>query len=69
MRIKFFNTFQVIGYKVSHENQVVKKFRTTADDGKDDGVSFYNLGAILSVGYSIKFQTDIEFRIWANKIL
>ena len=46
MRIKFFNTFQIIGYKVSHENQVVRKFRTTADDGKDDEVEFYNLGVI-----------------------
>jgi hypothetical protein len=69
VRIKFFNTFQIVGYKVSHENQVVRKFRITADDGKDDEVAFYKLGVILSVRYSIKFQTGTQFRIWATKIL
>jgi hypothetical protein len=46
MRMKLFNTFQIVGYNVSDENQVVRKFRITADNGKDDEVSFYNLGVI-----------------------
>jgi len=40
VRKKLFNTFQIVGYNVSDENQVVRKFRTTADDGKDDEVAF-----------------------------
>jgi len=46
VRIKFFNTVLIVGYNVLDGNQVVRKFRITADDGKDDGVSFCNLGVI-----------------------
>lgn len=52
-----------------NENQVVRKFRTTADDGKDYEVSFYNLDVIISVGYRIKSQRGTQFRIWATKTL
>ena len=45
------------------ENQVVRKFRTTADDGKDYEVSYYNLDVIISVGYRIKSQKATQFRI------
>jgi hypothetical protein len=51
------------------ENQVVRKFRTTADDGKDYEVSYYNLDVIISVGYRIKSQRGTQFRIWATKTL
>lgn len=51
------------------ENQVVRKFRTTADDGKEYEVSFYNLDVIISVGYRIKSQRGTQFRIWATKTL
>ncbi|HRN92092.1 MAG TPA: virulence RhuM family protein [Ferruginibacter sp.] len=51
------------------ENQVVRKFRTTADDGKDYDVSYYNLDVIISVGYRIKSQRGTQFRIWATKTL
>lgn len=51
------------------ENQVVRKFRTTADDGKVYEVSYYNLDLIISVGYRIKSQRGTLFRIWATKIL
>lgn len=33
------------------ENSVVKEFLTTADDGKNYNTKFYNLDAIISVGY------------------
>jgi len=52
-----------------NENAVVRKFRTTADDGKDYEVSFYNLDVIISVGYRIKSQRGTQFRIWATKTL
>ena len=36
------------------ENSVVRKFRTTASDGKNYSVSYYNLDMIISLGYRIK---------------
>ncbi len=52
-----------------HEQAVVRKFRTTAADGKSYKVSFYNLDVIISVGYRIKSQRGTQFRIWATSIL
>lgn len=51
------------------KNSVVRKFRTTADDGKDYTTSFYNLDVIISVGYRVKSQQGTQFRIWATKTL
>ncbi len=48
---------------------VVAKFATTATDGKVYQVEYYNLDMIISVGYRVKSQRGIQFRIWANKIL
>lgn len=52
-----------------NENSVVRKFRTTADDGKDYTTSFYNLDVIISVGYRVKSHQGTQFRIWATQIL
>lgn len=51
------------------KNSVVKKFLTTAKDGKKYNVSHYNLDAIIAVGYRINSKKATEFRIWATKIL
>ncbi len=51
------------------ENSVVKYFLTTAADGKNYKTKYYNLDAIISVGYRIKSQIATQFRIWATKIL
>jgi len=51
------------------ENQVVRKFRTTADDGKDYETTFYNLDVIISVGYRVKSNRGTQFRIWATQTL
>ena len=48
---------------------VVKKFFTTAADGKSYGTNFYNLDAIISVGYRIKSRVATQFRIWATQHL
>jgi hypothetical protein len=48
---------------------VVAKFATTASDGKTYQVEFYNLDMIMSIGYRVKSNRGIQFRIWANKIL
>ena len=51
------------------ESSVVRKFRTTAADGKSYDTSFYNLDVIISVGYRVKSKRATQFRIWANKVL
>lgn len=48
---------------------VVAKFATTATDGKTYQVEYYNLDMVISVGYRVKSNRGIQFRIWANKIL
>ena len=48
---------------------VVAKFATTASDGKVYLVEYYNLDMIISVGYRVKSQRGIQFRIWANKVI
>ncbi len=48
---------------------VIAKFATTATDGKVYQVEYYNLDMIISVGYRVKSQRGIQFRIWANSRL
>jgi len=48
---------------------VVAKFATTAADGKIYQVEYYNLDMIISIGYRVKSERGIQFRIWANKVL
>jgi hypothetical protein len=51
------------------ENSVVRKFRTTAQDGKLYNTNFYNLDVIISVGYLVKSKQGTQFRIWATQRL
>ena len=51
------------------ENSVVKDFLTTASDGKKYKTKYYNLDAIISVGYRIKSKVATQFRIWATQTL
>ncbi len=48
-------------------DSVVRKFRTTAADGKKYEVSYYNLDMIISLGYRIKSSIATQFRIWATE--
>lgn len=50
-------------------NSVVAKYATTASDGKTYIVEYYNLDAILSVGYRVNSRKATQFRIWATKTL
>ena len=52
-----------------NKDSVVRKFRTTAADGKQYAVNQYNLDVVISVGYRVKSQQGTRFRIWANRIL
>lgn len=51
------------------ESSVVRIFRTTATDGKNYNTQFYNLDAIISVGYRVNSQQATQFRIWATQTL
>ncbi|MDI6688309.1 MAG: virulence protein RhuM/Fic/DOC family protein, partial [Desulfobacterales bacterium] len=48
---------------------VVAKNATTASDGKTYQVDYYNLDAIISVGYRVNSKRGTQFRIWATTIL
>lgn len=48
---------------------VIANFATTASDGKVYQMEYYSLDMIISVGYRVKSQRGIQFRIWANKVL
>ncbi|MDD5158233.1 RhuM family protein [Sulfurimonas sp.] len=51
------------------EDSVVRKFRTTAQDGKNYNTNFYNLDVIISVGYRVKSLQGTKFRQWATQRL
>lgn len=48
---------------------VVAKNATTASDGKTYQVDFYNLDAIISVGYRVNSSRATRFRQWATRVL
>jgi len=51
------------------EDSVVRNFRTTATDGKNYNVKYYNLDVVISVGYRVKSLRGTQFRIWATERL
>ncbi|NKQ41379.1 MAG: hypothetical protein HF962_07390, partial [Sulfurovum sp.] len=51
------------------KDAVVRKFRTTAADGKSYDVMYYNLDVVISTGYRVKSKQGTQFRIWATKVL
>jgi len=51
------------------KSSVVKEFFTTAADGKKYKTNFYNLDAIISVGYRVKSHVATRFRQWATSHL
>lgn len=48
------------------EFEVVRKFRTTAADGKSYMMSFYNLDMIIALGYRVRSIIATRFRQWAT---
>ena len=51
------------------ETSVVRKFRTTASDGKKYNTIHYNLDMIISLGYRVKSKIATNFRRWATERL
>ena len=64
--IKIYNTDEL------KESATIRKFRIVQREGKREvarEVNFYNLDAILSVGYRVNSKQATQFRIWATKTL
>lgn len=51
------------------KDSVTEEFSATASDGKNYKMNFYNLDAIISVGYRVNSAKATKFRIWATGIL
>ncbi|HEY3277769.1 MAG TPA: virulence RhuM family protein, partial [Syntrophorhabdaceae bacterium] len=51
------------------ENSVCKEILLTASDGKNYATNFYNLDAIISVGYRVNSYQATQFRKWATTVL
>lgn len=51
------------------QEAVIRKFRITASDGKNYQTQFYNLDAIISVGYRVNSLRATQFRQWATGVL
>lgn len=52
-----------------NKNSVCKEFLHTARDGKNYKTKYYNLDAIIAVGFKVNSKRAIEFRLWAINIL
>jgi hypothetical protein len=50
-------------------NSVTEDFSATASDGKNYKTKFYNLDAIIAVGYRVNSKQATNFRIWATQNL
>ena len=51
------------------QDAVVRKFRTTAADGKNYQVLHYNLDVIIALGYRVQSPIAVRFRRWATRLL
>lgn len=51
------------------EISVIKKYLTTASDGKKYNTQFYSLDVVISIGYRVNSKRATEFRQWATRIL
>ena len=51
------------------QDSVCASFAHTAADGKNYNTQFYNLDAIISVGYRVNSKRATQFRQWATQVL
>jgi len=52
-----------------NQNSVTEEFSATASDGKNYKTKFFNLDAIIAVGYRVNSHNATQFRIWATQTL
>ncbi len=50
-------------------DSVISILETTADDGKAYQMQYYNLDAVISVGYRVNSAQATRFRIWATQLI
>lgn len=58
--------------KELEESSTVRDFRTVRQEGKRQvmrNLTYYNLDAIISIGFRVNSKRGILFRQWANKVL
>ncbi len=55
--------------ELREDDSVIRKIRITAADGKNYDTNFYNLDAIIAVGYRVNSYQATQFRIWATNTL
>ncbi len=60
------NIFDTLELK---ENSVVKKYLTTASDNKKYNTNYYNLDAVIAIGFRVNSDRAIQFRRWSINIL
>lgn len=51
------------------QSSVISILETTADDGKKYQTQYYNLDAVISVGYRVNSAQATQFRIWATALI
>ena len=51
------------------ESAVVKNYLTTANDNKNYNTNYYNLDAVISIGYRVNSDRAIQFRRWSINVL
>ena len=59
----------IFAYGELDKDSVIRIFRITASDGKHYNTQFYNLDAIIAVGYRVNSYQATQFRIWATQTL
>ena len=65
-------SYHLIQIDESHEVQLstaIKKILIPSDNCEDTGTIFYNLDAIIAVGYRVNSYEATQFRIWAREVL
>lgn len=65
----FLKLFSIGIIHLQDENSVVKKILTTLRDGKSYENNFFNLDAIISVGYRVNSKNATHFIKWNTKLL
>ena len=59
----------IFGSGELEEDSVISILETTAQDGKNYQTKYYNLDAVISVGYRVNSNKATQFRIWATQLI
>lgn len=59
---------KIFGDSELQEDSVIRKFRITAEDGKNYNTNHYSLEMIIAVGFKVNSERAVQFRKWVNQI-